>query len=48
MICSGGQEVYRSVFTVTAQILDATRSQQSFEGKQFTESGGIGNLGNLA
>lgn len=33
-----GQEVCRSVFTVTAQALAAADSQQSFEGKQFTES----------
>jgi len=38
-----GQEVCRSVFTVTAQALGIEGSQQSFEGKQFTESGGIGN-----
>ncbi|AGX88304.1 type III restriction-modification system endonuclease [Candidatus Symbiobacter mobilis] len=36
-----GQEVCRSVFTVIAQVPGGT--QQSFEGKQFTESGGIGN-----
>ncbi len=38
-----GQEVCRSVFTVTAQALGGAGTQQSFEGKQFTESGGIGN-----
>jgi type III restriction enzyme len=42
-----GQEVCRSVFTVTAQALGGAfannSTQQSFEGKQFTESGGIGN-----
>ncbi|MCQ1549108.1 MAG: DEAD/DEAH box helicase family protein [Candidatus Accumulibacter phosphatis] len=38
-----GQEVCRSVFTVTAQALGGEGTQQSFEGKQFTESGGIGN-----
>lgn len=38
-----GQEVCRSVFTVTAQALGGADTQQSFEGKQFTESGGIGN-----
>ena len=38
-----GQEVCRSVFTVTAQALGGAGNQQSFEGKQFTESGGIGN-----
>ena len=38
-----GQEVCRSVFTVTAQALGAAGGQQSFEGKHFTESGGIGN-----
>ncbi len=38
-----GQEVCRSVFTVTAQALGGKATQQSFEGKQFTESGGIGN-----
>ena len=38
-----GQEVCRSVFTVTAQALGGEAAQQSFEGKQFTESGGIGN-----
>lgn len=38
-----GQEVCRSVFTVTAQALGGSGTQQSFEGKQFTESGGIGN-----
>ena len=37
-----GQEVCRSVFTVTAQALGGD-AQQSFEGKHFTESGGIGN-----
>jgi type III restriction enzyme len=37
-----GQEVCRSVFTVTAQALGGG-NQQSFEGKHFTESGGIGN-----
>lgn len=37
-----GQEVCRSVFTVTAQALTSS-SQQSFEGKQFTDAGGIGN-----
>lgn len=37
-----GQEVCRSVFTVTAQAL-ADSGQQSFEGKQFTAEGGIGN-----
>ena len=37
-----GQEVCRSVFTVTAQALGGD-VQQSFEGKHFTESGGIGN-----
>jgi type III restriction enzyme len=37
-----GQEVCRSVFTVTAQALSST-GQQSFEGKQFTAAGGIGN-----
>jgi type III restriction enzyme len=35
-----GQEVCRSVFTVTAQALSGAVTQQSFEGKQFTESGG--------
>lgn len=38
-----GQEVCRSVFTVTAQALGGAGTQQGFEGKQFTESGGIGN-----
>ena len=38
-----GQEMCRSVFTVTAQALGAAGGQQSFEGKHFTESGGIGN-----
>lgn len=38
-----GQEVCRSVFTVTARALSDSGLQQSFEGKQFTESGGIGN-----
>ncbi len=38
-----GQEVCRSVFTVTAQALGGADTQQSFEGKQFTEGGGIGN-----
>ena len=38
-----GQEVCRSVFTVTAQALGAADSQQSFEGRQFTEGGGVGN-----
>ncbi|WP_353238228.1 DEAD/DEAH box helicase family protein [Limnohabitans sp.] len=38
-----GQEVCRSVFTVTAPALTAAGAQHSFEGKQFTESGGIGN-----
>ena len=38
-----GQEVCRSVFTVTAQALGGAGTQQSFEGKQFTEGGGIGN-----
>lgn len=38
-----GQEVCRSVFTVTAQALGGAGTQRSFEGKQFTESGGIGN-----
>ncbi len=40
-----GQEVCRSVFTVTvtAPALAAAGAQHSFEGKQFTESGGIGN-----
>ena len=38
-----GQEVCRSVFTVTAQALGGAGTPQSFEGKQFTESGGIGN-----
>ncbi len=38
-----GQEVCRSVFTVTAQALGGEDTQQSFVGKQFTESGGIGN-----
>ena len=37
-----GQEVCRSVFTVTAQAL-TDAGQQSFEGKQFTAEGGIGN-----
>lgn len=37
-----GQEVCRSVFTVTAQTLNDS-GQQSFEGKQFTAEGGIGN-----
>ena len=37
-----GQEVCRSVFTVTAQALTDS-GQQSFEGKQFTAEGGIGN-----
>jgi restriction endonuclease len=37
-----GQEVCRSVFTVTTQALNDSR-QQSFEGKQFTAEGGIGN-----
>jgi type III restriction enzyme len=37
-----GQEVCRSVFTVTAQALNDS-GQQSFEGKQFTAEGGIGN-----
>ena len=37
-----GQEVCRSVFTVTAQALSDS-GQQSFEGKQFTAEGGIGN-----
>lgn len=37
-----GQEVCRSIFTVTAQVL-ADDHQQSFEGKQFTTAGGIGN-----
>ncbi|MGM3274975.1 type III restriction-modification system endonuclease [Ralstonia sp. 24A2] len=37
-----GQEVCRSVFTVTAQT-QADAGQQSFEGKQFTAEGGIGN-----
>lgn len=37
-----GQEVCRSVFTVTAQA-QADSGQQSFEGKQFTAQGGIGN-----
>jgi type III restriction enzyme len=37
-----GQEVCRSVFTVTAQTLNDA-GQQSFEGKQFTAEGGIGN-----
>lgn len=31
------------MFTVTAQALGAAGGQQSFEGKHFTESGGIGN-----
>ena len=38
-----GQEVCRSVFTITAQALGGAGTPQSFEGKQFTESGGIGN-----
>lgn len=40
-----GQEVCRSVFTVTARALTNTANtiQQSFEGKQFTAEGGIGN-----
>ncbi len=38
-----GQEVCRSVFTVTAQALSESGQQRSFEGKQFTENGGIGN-----
>ena len=38
-----GQEVCRSVFTVTAPALTAAGGQHTFEGKQFTESGGIGN-----
>ena len=37
-----GQEVCRSVFTITAQTLNDS-GQQSFEGKQFTAEGGIGN-----
>jgi len=37
-----GQEVCRSVFTVTAQAL-TDAGQQGFEGKQFTAQGGIGN-----
>ena len=37
-----GQEICRSVFTVTAQALTDS-DQQSFEGKQFTAEGGIGN-----
>ncbi|QDD66358.1 restriction endonuclease subunit R [Herbaspirillum seropedicae] len=37
-----GQEVCRSVFTVTANSLTES-GQQSFEGKQFTAQGGIGN-----
>jgi type III restriction enzyme len=37
-----GQEVCRSVFSVSAQALTYT-GQQSFEGKQFTENGGVGN-----
>jgi len=37
-----GQEICRSVFTVTAQALTDS-GQQSFEGKQFTAEGGIGN-----
>lgn len=37
-----GQEVCRSVFTVTAQAF-TDAGQQSFEGKQFTAEGGIGN-----
>lgn len=37
-----GQEVCRSVFTVTAQALTDS-GQQSFEGKQFTAEGGINN-----
>lgn len=37
-----GQEVCRSVFTVTANSL-TEGGQQSFEGKQFTAQGGIGN-----
>ncbi|AGX88301.1 hypothetical protein [Candidatus Symbiobacter mobilis] len=36
-----GQEVCRSVFIVTAQAL-GDGSQQSLEGKHFTESGGMG------
>jgi type III restriction enzyme len=38
-----GQEVCRSVFTVTAPALSDSGTQKTFEGKQFTESGGIGN-----
>lgn len=38
-----GQEVCRSVFTVTAPVFTAAGPQRSFEGKAFTENGGIGN-----
>ena len=38
-----GQEVCRSVFTVTAPVFTAAGLQHSFEGKAFTENGGIGN-----
>lgn len=38
-----GQEVCRSVFTVTAPALTEAGPQQAFEGKAFTENGGIGN-----
>ena len=37
-----GQEVCRSEFTVTASTV-AAGAQASFEGRQFTESGGVGN-----
>lgn len=37
-----GQEVCRSVFSVTAPAL-TDELQQSFEGKQFSDSGGVGN-----
>lgn len=38
-----GQEVCRSVFTVTAPVFTDAGPQRSFEGKAFTENGGIGN-----
>lgn len=37
-----GQEICRSVFTVTAPVVTEA-GQQGFEGKQFTAEGGIGN-----
>jgi len=37
-----GQEICRSVFSVTAPAL-TDELQQSFEGKQFSDSGGVGN-----